>query len=216
MKKRIFAFLMAILTIFTLSSCGKKNDEVTSNSDEVYLIKRDKNGFASVDDHGQLIIYETDEEGKIKKNDKGDEMTKSVSFPYYISNGEIVECSDFYLPIPDGWELLTGQMIKLSDPETKADISFTLRTTASIDECISQIKDLYDGWNVEWEEKTVTLEFAEAKCLSSSKIFNSHTKSYYIFTVNEKTYVINTSSNNQIDTEVDFVSIINTVCFRNK
>lgn len=216
MKKRVFAFLMAILTIFTLSSCGKKNDKVISNSDETYLIKRDKEGFAKVDDYGQLVVFETDDEGKIKKNDNGDEITKAVSFPYYISNGEIVECSDFYLPIPEGWELLTGQMIKLSNSENKADISFTLRTTSSIDDCISQIKDLFEGWNVEWEEKTVTLEFAEARCLTSTKIFDSHTKSYYVFTVNEKTYVINTSSNNKISEDVDFVSIINTMCFRNK
>ena len=81
MKKRVFAFLMAILTIFTLSSCGKKNDKVISNSDETYLIKRDKEGFAKVDDYGQLVVFETDDEGKIKKNSVLKVIASGCSLP---------------------------------------------------------------------------------------------------------------------------------------
>lgn len=216
MRKKVLAVLLILTTVIALSSCGNNYIEVSDNDGKKITVMKDKDGFAKTDDKGQLIIYKTNEKGKIEKDENKEDVTQIIKFPKYISSEDEVECESFSIKIPEGWTLQTGQMIKLYKDETKSEISFTLRTTDTVEDCIAQIKELYDeqSWKPNWKEEDIDFGFAKGKMISSSKLIENYEKSYYVFTVNGNTYLINTSLNTVAAKSEDFVSIIKTMLFK--
>lgn len=214
MKRKILAVLLVLTFAFLLSSCGGKFDTVTDNNGKQYTVKRDKNGFAQTDEKGALITYETDDNGKIKQTENGDDVTSAIDFPNYITDGKTVECEYFSIEIPDGWQVQKGHTIRLFNEEALSEITFTLRSTDSPDECLEQIKDLFSDWDAEWKESEEKFSFATAKVITSTKLVDHYEKSYYVFSKGDVSYAINTSFNTKLAESVDFASVIGKMTFK--
>lgn len=214
MKRKILSVVFVLASVCLLASCSGKIDAVTDNNGRQYTIKRDGNGFAKTDDKGNLIVYETDENGKIKQNAEGEDVTSVVDFPNYIANDKTVECEYFSLAIPDGWQVQNGHTVKLFKEDSQAEISFTLRSTNSVDDCINQVKDLFSDWDFKWKETEQQFDFATAKVISSDKIIENYEKSYYVFAIDDTTYVVSTSFNKKLADSVDFASVIGSIAFK--
>lgn len=214
MKRKITAAVLAVSCVFLFSSCGAKTDAVTDSNGKQITIKRDKNGFAQTDKEGNLIVYDTVENGKIKQTADGEDVTSVIDFPNYIFNEKTVECESFIVKIPEGWEVQKGHTVKLLKEESQAEVSFTLRSTDSVDECLDQIKDLFSEWDADWQESEVDFGFAKAKVISSSKIIDHYEKSYYVFAVDSASYVVSTSFNKKLAESVDFSEVIGKMTFK--
>lgn len=213
MFKKILSIILVAVIAVILCSCSSKHVEVTDNNGKQYTVKKGKDSFLETDKKGGLIVYETDKKGKIKQID-GKDVTRVVSFPNYVSYDDIVECQTFRLKIPEGWELQSGQTLKIINKDAQADISFTLRTTDPVDDCIAQIKELYEQWPAAWKTEEVSFDFAKAKVISSSKLIENYLKSYYVFNVYDNTYIVNTSLNVKATKSFDFQSVINELQFK--
>ncbi|MBQ7653850.1 MAG: hypothetical protein IJS17_02125 [Clostridia bacterium] len=214
MKRKISAVLLVLVLALLFSSCGGKIETVTDNNGRQYTVKRDKNGFAQTDDKGDLIVYETDDNGKIKQNSDGEDVTSVMDFPGYISDGKSVECESFSIEIPEGWALQNGHTIRLFNEEYQAEITFTLRSTDSVDDCIDQIKALFDGWDAQWKESEMKFDFATAKVITSRNLIENYEKSYIVFAIGNTSYAINTSFNTKLADSVDFESVIGKMTFK--
>lgn len=214
MKRKIFVSFLVLTSVILLASCGTKYESVTDNNGNTFSIKRDSNGFAQTDEKGNLIVYETDKNGKIKQTDDGKDSSETIDFPNYIKSESVVECESFYIEIPDGWQVQTGHTIKLFNEENQAEIAFTLRTTDTTDECLAQIKDLFSGWDADWKESEQKFSFGQAKVISSTKLIDHYEKSYYVFAVKGNSYAISTSFNTKLADSVDFNSIIGDIKFK--
>ena len=215
MKKIAVFFLLLFLCAFTLLSCGGKSDIVTVKDGYgiSYFVKRDEKGFITVDEKGRMKVLPDQTTATGDTTKKADE-NGTVDFPYFVTDGKRAECYEFYLDIPEGWTLSGTQTMKLTDSQNKADMSFTLRTKDSVSGCIAEIKDLYKDWNPMWDEKDIDLSFAKAKYLSSISILPNSVKSFYVFTVKDNTYVVQTTSFGKPEEAAGFEDILKTVKFR--
>ena len=214
--KKIICSLLVFISLFSLCSCAEKTDTVSVSDGygKKYTVMLDDNGFVKKDEYGKMLVVETDKDGKAVLDGDGNMKTSAVDTLFILTDGENVECSDFRLPIPEGWKLTGEEMVKLIHESTGAEISFSLRSSASQKECVSQIKEAYEEWKPDWEESNIKFAFGDARLLKSSKLLANTEKYYYVFSHNENSYIVQASIYGGNSDGVNFEEIINSICFR--
>lgn len=105
--KKIFALTFAamiILTCFTACKPKIKNGIVLQDQagNGIAAVTKTDGGLAR-DEAGNVIILVTDANGRNVKDENGEYATKAVAIDTALVVGNVIECNDFAMTIPDGW-----------------------------------------------------------------------------------------------------------------
>lgn len=133
MKKNYFKMLAIVLcfvSIITVFAACKKEDENTllyedggkiyyrkEAGDDAYELVTDANGVTVIDEKGNMLWKVTDANGV--------EGTHPVSFPYYIQDGKTIECQQFTIKCPKGWENIGNFKIMLKNVDKGLQIDYS-------------------------------------------------------------------------------------------
>ncbi|MPM60904.1 hypothetical protein SDC9_107758 [bioreactor metagenome] len=218
MKSKFLLVLVAVTLTMTLFSCQKPSSKSTftavNEAGTAQVVASDENGFIKTNEKSSMIEYITGADGAIKKDDSGKDVTKITNFPSYIKHGNTVECYQFKLTLPDTWEMQKSQSIKLTHKETKAEITFTVRTNETAEKLLKEVEDLYADWDAGFTKETVQLSFGQAIKLESTKIKPNAKTSFYVFAHNGNAFLIRTTVYDAMSKNVDCLEVINSVKFR--
>ncbi len=148
--KKIFALTFAamiILTCFTACKPKLKNGVVLQNQagDSFAAVTKTDGGLAR-DEAGNIIVLVTDANGKNVKGENGEPATKKIALDTALVIGNVVECNDFAMTIPDGWSdsgSFTELMIKKDG--TADIITVNSFRNASINETLQNSITLIDA-----------------------------------------------------------------------
>ncbi len=108
MSKKIIAALIAITLLFigVFAACQKNEEEENKlylEGDE-YPFFTDKNGEKVLNDNGEFIVYQTDFDGDIVRNEYGDRVTQNQLFEPY-SEKHFVEDYGYRITPPEKWTI---------------------------------------------------------------------------------------------------------------
>ena len=105
---KIIAILLSFATIIILfAACSDHENELIYKEngkiyyrkeigDAAYELVTDKEGNTVVDDNGNMLWKVTDADGN--------DQTHPVSFPAFLTDGKKIECQQFTIKLPSGWE----------------------------------------------------------------------------------------------------------------
>ncbi len=132
MKKNIFkyvAILLCFASIITVfAACSNDENELIYKkggkiyyrkdvNDDAYELVTDANGVTVVDEQGNMLWKVTDA--------NGEDQTHPVSFPHYIQDGKTIECQQFSIKCPKGWENIGNFKIMLKNVEEGLQIDYS-------------------------------------------------------------------------------------------
>ncbi len=134
--KKIFALTVAVMTILTCFTACKpkiKNGVVLSDQagNAIAAVTKTDGGLAR-DDAGNVIVLVTDANGKNVKDENGEYATKAVALDTALVVGNVIECNDFAMTIPDGWsneKSFTELMIRKDGTEDLITVNSLRNTT---------------------------------------------------------------------------------------
>ena len=99
MLKKLTAFMMIIITIFSLSSCSS-DDTFTDESGTEYVVVRDSEGNIVINDRNKLQVYTLNENGKKQKSDSGEYITRFIEFNGQVVTDRTVETAEMKFELP--------------------------------------------------------------------------------------------------------------------
>lgn len=116
----------SIITVFT--ACSDNDNKLIYEkggkiyyrkdvNDDAYELVTDKNGVTVVDEQGNLLWKVTDA--------NGEDQTHPVSYPHYIEDGKNIECQQFSIKCPKGWENIGNFKIMLKNVEEGLQIDYS-------------------------------------------------------------------------------------------
>ncbi len=134
MKKKFLrtgAILLCLASIITVfAACSKELDENgllykengkiyfrKDAKDDAYELVTDENGVTVVDENGNMLWKVTDANGV--------EGTHPVSFPHYLQDGKTIECQQFTIKCPKGWENIGNFKIMLKNVKEGLQIDYS-------------------------------------------------------------------------------------------
>ena len=227
--KKIFAITIAAMTILTCFTACKpklKNGVVLQNQagDPIAAVTKTDGGLAR-DDAGNVIILVTDANGKNVKDENGEYATQAVALEHALVVGNVIECNDFAMTIPNGWsneksfnELMikkdgTEDIITVSN-DRSASLAVTLQEVTKI---IDNIKLLRSDAVI--KNSSVEVLGQKAHFLSGYVADDGTGKAaylgYIIFSHEGSVYSCNLISDHDMSKNLDeYLEIINTVEFR--
>lgn len=134
MKKYIAIIICAVTVLGCFASCAKTPDDVSG-----YPAVTEKDGGVIRDDSGNLIVYVTDINGKIEKDENGEKVTTPVALERPIVVGRRVEGPTYAINIPDGWsDKLTSADLDIIRDGTKDNIRLSHIKDSSLSEVLEQ------------------------------------------------------------------------------
>lgn len=227
--KKYFALIISMLVIITcFTACKPKlkgGNYITNAAGDGYAAVTKEDGGIVRDGAGNLIVLVTDENGKNVKDKNGEYQTNAVALEHALVIGDRIECRDFAIQIPSGWEdslSFSDLVIKKTGTEDIIKISSTRDASLStiIDDTnsslLNTIKAQFD--NEVSENKGITIKDIEAHFLSVFVPDNgTGTSSYlgYIFFENNGiVYTCMLTSNRDLSSQLDEITnILGTIEF---
>ncbi len=227
--KKIFALTVAVMTILTCFTACKpkiKNGIVVQNQagDSIAAVTQADGGLAR-DEAGNIIVLVTDANGKNVKDENGEYATKAVALDTALVVGNVIECNDFAMTIPDGWsneKSFTELMIRkdgtadLITVNSFRDISIgeTLQKTIAL---IDNIKLMHPSAVI--KNTTVDVLGQKANYISGYVADDGTGKAaflgYIIFSYEGAVFSCNLISDHDMNENLDeYLKIINTVEYR--
>ena len=227
--KKIFALTFAamiILTCFTACKPKIKNGIVIQNqAGDSYAAVTKTDGGIARDDAGNVILLVTDANGKNVKDANGEYATKIVALDSALVVGDVIECNDFAMTIPNGWsneKSYTELMIRKDGTEDlitvnslrNVSLAKTLQDTVAL---IDNIKKLNPGAKI--TNTSVDVLGKKANLISGYAADDGTGKSaflgYIIFSHEGTVFSCNLISNHDMNENLDeYLKIINTIEYR--
>lgn len=164
MKKnylKMLAIILCFASIITVFAACKKEDESTlvykeggkifyrkEAGDDAYELVTDAEGVTVVDEEGNMLWKVTDANGV--------EGTHPVAFPDYIQDGKTIECQQFTIKCPKGWENIGNFKIMLKNPDKGLQIDYSYlqpdeengETNVTVDGELAKLEQLFGSANV--------------------------------------------------------------------
>lgn len=227
--KKIFALTIAVMTILTCFTACKpkiKNGVLIQNqAGENIAAVTQANGGIARDDAGNVILLVTDANGKNVKDENGEYATKAVALDHALVVGNVIECNDFAMTIPNGWsneksftELMirkdgTADLITVKN-DRNASVAETLQKVTAL---VNNIQALNP--NAVIRNTSVDVLGNKANFLSGYVADDGTGKAaflgYIIFSHEGSVYTCNLISDHDMNENLDeYLKIINTVEFR--
>lgn len=227
--KKIFALTIAVMTILTCFTACKpkiKNGVLLQNqAGENIAAVTQANGGIARDDAGNVILLVTDANGKNVKDANGEYATKAVALEHALVVGNVIECTDFAMTIPNGWsneksftELMirkdgTADLITVGN-DRSASVSETLQKVTAL---INNIQALNPSAVI--RNTSVDILGNKANYLSGYVADDGTGKAaflgYIIFSHEGSVFICNLISDHDMNENLDeYLKIINTVEFR--
>ncbi len=105
MSKKIIAILVVATVVFMciFAGCSKKGVYTDPKTGKEYILVTDENGQKILSDDGELLVYATEDNGKIVTDADGSQVTDVHGFIGQIEEDGIVEDFAYKLFLPDGW-----------------------------------------------------------------------------------------------------------------
>lgn len=105
MEKKIIAVaLVLVLMVTAFVGCTKGKKYVDEDGNE-HLLVLDKEGSTVLNDNGKIVVYATEADGDIKKDDNGEPMTALLDFPEMVVEKNTLETPYYRLTLPETWKL---------------------------------------------------------------------------------------------------------------
>lgn len=227
--KKIFALTIAamiILTCFTACKPKIKNGVLLQNQagENIAAVTQADGGIAR-DDAGNVILLVTDANGKNVKGENGEYETKAVALEHALVVGNVIECNDFAMTIPNGWsneKSFTELMIR---KDGTADL-ITVRSdrNASLADTLQKVTALIN--NIQVLNPNAVIKNTSVDILGNKASYMSGYAAddgtgkpaffgYIIFTHEGSVYSCNLISDHDMNQNLDeYLKIINTVEFR--
>lgn len=160
MSKKLIAAMLVFTLVFigVFAACEKNGAEepekIYLEGDE-YPFLTDEAGNKVLDENGEFIIFETEENGKYKLDGNGDRITKPQAFQAYsISN--VVEDYGYKITLPENWKINELKQGAFVNTVTGDSVSIVIQDKSYQDVYRSNF-DTYEKL-LEYEEITVTWE----------------------------------------------------------
>lgn len=147
MKKYLAIIICAVIILGCFASCAQKAELIDD-----YPAVTEKDGGVIRDEAGNIIVYVTDINGKIEKDENGEKATTPIAIQHPIVVGRRVEGPTYALNIPDGWsDKLTSADLDIIRDGTKDNIRLSyLKDATSLSETLEQRKSLIDLTKVQY------------------------------------------------------------------
>lgn len=105
MGKKLIAVFTAVTLVFiaVFAACDRSNTYTDPSTGKKYLLVTDKNGEAVRSSDGELLVYATNQNGKVVTDAKGNASTENHGFVgQYVKNG-VVKDYAYTIKLPKGW-----------------------------------------------------------------------------------------------------------------
>lgn len=210
-KYKIFAAALAIISIFSFCSCGSEIDTYTSSNGINYKIVRDSNGNFITDSSGDICVYITNENGKLKLTDSGEYMTGYIPFDGRLTDGRKIETSDFSFTLPSGFSASDDNNYYDYD-KGQGQIFIFYDETYNMDDVVNarldEFKNLqseYGSENVKYSKKIISgknISITSLDLKSDASEYNRNVFDYY-FPYGKGYYRINCVESNSLGINFD-------------
>lgn len=167
MKKYLALILTFVLILTCFAACKpsvKDGTVVTEFGGKNHAAVTEADGGIKRDEAGNIIVLETDENGRNVKDEDGNYVTNPVGIEHALVIGDTIEMPEYSIQIPDGWsnsvsfenlvitrdgsaDTLTISVIndKTVDDVTKERSSVIAMTTATYENVVTETKGVKVG-----------------------------------------------------------------------
>ena len=184
------------------------------------MLVTDENGKPVYDEAGNIVVVDTDEKGKAKKDENGEQATNAIALDYLLVSGKNAYCRYFTFTQPSGYDMsAVGTAITLTKGDETIDIIYDTEKSvddksADIGEVITSLKA--QGFNPEVNDETKTLCGEDAK-FTEIKVSANGREAFMVSALFEKngvTYACTYKTSKAGANTGDFESIVNSISFR--
>lgn len=157
LKKRVVVIVVTAALLFTFMFAGCKDSSIyVDPAGNTMIAVTDENENTVLDKDGNIIVYQTEDDGEILTDESGVPQTLSSMFPERIIDGKYVQTLTYTLTLPSGWSVdedaySYGVYIKKSNNAT---IMLDIIKDYTFDEYYERILDGFEVYN-----KTEDIEF---------------------------------------------------------
>lgn len=230
MSKKIIAVSLAMLMmVVAFVGCTKSELYVDKDGHE-HLLMLDKEGNTVLNDNGKIIVYVTEADGDIKKDNEGKPMTALIDFPEKMVKDDTVATPYYSLTLPKTWKLqedgdfiysenekirIKVEMLDLDEGLTLED--YMKKATEAGKEFSSAIEKKYNVKFTDELTKATVTEKNHSCYHSKITITKEDIVKYYVesinFKHNDKIYKISLeceeNSYSELEEKIDFFSLVN-------
>ena len=228
-KERFISELLDLLRIPSISAQSERKPDMLLPREECPRIQQiakkkryylDENGKPVYDEAGNIVIVDTDEKGKAKKDENGEQATNAIALDYLLVSGKNAYCRYFTFTQPSGYDMsAVGTAITLTKGNETIDIIYDTEKSvddksADIGEVITSLKA--QGFNPEVNDETKTLCGEDAK-FTEIKVSANGKEAFMVSALFEKngvTYACTYKTSKAGANTGDFESIVNSISFR--
>lgn len=225
MKKYSVCIIAAALIAAILTSCGKDKVDggaiMTNAAGQTVAAQTKPDGNLDRDEAGNLILLETDENGKNVTDKDGKNVTRLQSLDHALVVGNRIECSSFALNIPEGWSNSNSfSDLIIQKDGTKDKIVISTFTGETLQEkrdyrlsAMDSIKATYE--NVKYSEYNTKIDGEDASVheLFVDEVDPDVFMSFYFFQHNAVVYAVTVSSDRDLTGNTTVADILNTIEF---
>lgn len=163
MKRLIALAAVAATAVCCFTACGDKKidgtETVTLEDGHTIAVVTEEGGDVSRNERGDILIVETDENGKAVKDEDGNEVTKVAELNTAFVYGNRIEFKDYYLVIPDGWENeMSYADLIIKKTGTEEIIKVSLIENGKLDEKLSNTKTMLNTIKTNFPDAVITDE----------------------------------------------------------
>jgi len=133
LKKRFAAITGILAVIVCLSAC---KDELiyVDPADNEYIAVTDESHNTVLNEEGDVVVYQTEENGEIVTDESGVPQTQAVYFPNQIVDGDYVQTPTYTLTLPSGWKLNEDEVGKFINKSADATLEISIVDGYTFDE----------------------------------------------------------------------------------
>ncbi len=229
MKKYISLFLAVIVLSGVLTSCSHSLKGgaavVTDLAGKGYAAVTKEDGGIERDAAGNVIVLETDADGKNVTGENGEYVSNAVRIEHAIVVGDRIEARFFSMKIPDGWSDKTSYSdLIISRDGTKDQLIVSFFEDTTLEEKTKERLKLYDSIKsmysatgkfsdgevtISGQKATFYEGFVDPEGEETEPVYVC----FYFFEYGGIVYSCYISSNHDLTGTKDFTNILNTIEF---
>ncbi len=105
MKKHVVIIVAAIVLIFAFVFTACKDQYYVDPAGNTMIPVTDENKNTVLNSEGNIVVYQTDENGEIATNESGVPQTVASAFPERIIEGRFIQTPTYTVTLPAGWSV---------------------------------------------------------------------------------------------------------------
>ncbi len=128
MKNRITALsvILTVIIILTFAGCNNGHKIYVDPVGSTYYAVTDEKGNTVLNNEGNIVVYQTDDNGDIITDTSGVYQTVANYFPEQIIKGDFVQTPTYTLTLPGGWSAQEDDFGKYTKKSADASVEISI------------------------------------------------------------------------------------------